>query len=116
MVAVEGTLTHLDSLGRARMVDVSEKAETVRWARARAVVRMSPGAAARVAAGDAPKGDVATVARLAAIQAAKRTDELIPLAHSLPLTHVEPSVTVDPEAGAGTPGARARPSGGTGGG
>jgi cyclic pyranopterin phosphate synthase len=56
---------------------------------------MSPDAAARVAAGDAPKGDVATVARIAAIQAAKRTDELIPLAHSLPLTHVEPTVTVD---------------------
>src|SRR5690348_18349267 len=81
------------------MVDVSEKTETVRWARARAVVRMSPEAAARVAAGDAPKGDVATVARLAAIQAAKRTDELIPLAHQLPLTVVDPAVIVDAEAG-----------------
>ena len=50
---------------------------------------MSPAAAARVAAGDNPKGDVAAVARIAAIQAAKRTDELIPLAHSLPLTHVD---------------------------
>src|SRR4051794_16038161 len=97
--AVEGTLTHLDERGNARMVDVSEKVETARWARARAVVRMSPQAAARVAAGDAPKGDVATVARLAAIQAAKRTDELIPLAHSLPLTHVEPTVSVDADAG-----------------
>src|SRR4051794_25802957 len=92
---VEGTLTHLDDRGNARMVDVSTKDESSRWARARAVVRMSPSAAARVAAGDAPKGDVATVARIAAIQAAKRTDELIPLAHSLPLTHVDPSVTVD---------------------
>ena len=96
---MEGALTHLDRAGRARMVDVSSKAETARFARARAVVRMSREAAERVAAGDAPKGDVATVARLAAIQAAKRTDELIPLAHSLPLTHVDPAVTVDPEAG-----------------
>src|SRR6187455_3144585 len=94
-----GALTHLDAAGRATMVDVSGKAPTDRWARARAVVRMSPDAAARVAAGDAPKGDVATVARIAAIQAAKRTDELIPLAHSLPLTHVDPAVTVVPEAG-----------------
>src|SRR3954449_3713399 len=109
-------MTHLDSRGRARMVDVSEKAETVRWARARAVVRMSPDAAARVAAGDAPKGDVATVARLAAIQAAKRTDELIPLAHSLPLTHVSPDVTVDPEAGTVTLVAEGRTSARTGGG
>ena len=99
MGAVEGTLTHLDSEGNARMVDVSEKAETLRWARARAVVRMSPETAARVQAGDAPKGDVLTVARLAAIQAAKRTDELIPLAHSLPLSGVETDITVDVEAG-----------------
>jgi cyclic pyranopterin phosphate synthase len=108
MDLVEGTLTHLDDAGNATMVDVSGKVETVRWARARAVVRMSPAAAARVAAGDAPKGDVATVARLAAIQAAKRTDELIPLAHSLPLTHVEPTVVVDPEAGTVTLTAEAR--------
>jgi cyclic pyranopterin monophosphate synthase len=114
MVLVEGTLTHLDSGGRARMVDVSAKTETVRWARARAVVRMSPEAAARVAAGDAPKGDVATVARLAAIQAAKRTDELIPLAHSLPLTHVAPDVQVDADAGTVTLIAEARTSARTG--
>src|SRR3954454_7521283 len=96
---MEGALTHLDRAGRARMVDVSSKAETARFARARAVVRMSRGAADRVPAGDAPRGDLATVARLAAIQAAKRTDELIPLAHSLPLTHVDPAVSVDPAAG-----------------
>jgi len=88
-------LTHLDSAGRARMVDVSAKAPTDRYARARAVVRMSTAAAARVAAGDAPKGDVAAVARIAAIQAAKRTDELIPLAHSLPLTKVGAEIDVD---------------------
>ena len=105
---MDGALTHLDAAGNARMVDVSDKHETQRWARARAVVSMSSEAAARVAAGDAPKGDVATVARLAAIQAAKRTDELIPLAHSLPLTHVDPAVIVDPEAGTVTLIAEAR--------
>jgi cyclic pyranopterin phosphate synthase len=111
---MEGTLTHLDRAGRARLVDVSAKAETARYARARAVVRMSRAAAERVAAGDAPKGDVATVARLAAIQAAKRTDELIPLAHSLPLTHVDPSITVDADAGTVTIVAEARTSARTG--
>jgi cyclic pyranopterin phosphate synthase len=92
-------LTHLDAAGRARMVDVSAKAPTDRYARARAVVRMSPAAAANVAAGDAPKGDVAAVARIAAIQAAKRTDELIPLAHQLPLTKVAAELDVDPAEG-----------------
>ena len=97
---MEGSaLTHLDPAGRARMVDVSAKAATERYARARSVVRMSREAAARVAAGDNPKGDVAAVARIAAIQAAKRTDELIPLCHSLPLTHVDPSIAIDAEAG-----------------
>jgi cyclic pyranopterin phosphate synthase len=96
---MEGVLTHLDSAGRARMVDVGTKAATDRRARARAVVRMSPAAAARVAAGDNPKGDVVAVARIAAIQAAKRTDELIPLCHQLPLTHVDPEITIDAAAG-----------------
>jgi cyclic pyranopterin monophosphate synthase len=99
MEAMEGALTHLDTAGRARMVDVGGKAATDRRARARAVVRMSPAAAARVAAGDNPKGDVIAVARIAAIQAAKRTDELIPLCHQLPLTHVDPQVTIDPAEG-----------------
>jgi cyclic pyranopterin phosphate synthase len=94
-----GALTHLDAAGRATMVDVSGKAPTDRWARARAVVRMSPDAAARVAAGDAPKGDVAGVARIAAIQAAKRTDELIPLCHQLPLSKVGAEIDVDAAAG-----------------
>jgi cyclic pyranopterin phosphate synthase len=108
MNVMEGALTHLDAAGRARMVDVSAKAATERWARARAVVRMSPAAAARVAAGENPKGDVAAVARIAAIQAAKRTDELIPLAHSLPLTHVDPAIAIDPEEGTVTVVAEAR--------
>ena len=93
-------LTHLDEQGRARMVDVGAKPETDRVAVARAVVRMAPGTAAAVAAGDAPKGDVVATARLAAIQAAKRTDELIPLAHTLPLHAVDAEIAVD--AGAGT--------------
>jgi cyclic pyranopterin phosphate synthase len=95
----EPALTHLDAEGTARMVDVSGKDVTERWARARAVVRMTPETAARVVAGDLPKGDVAAVARLAAIQAAKRTDELIPLCHSLPLTHVDCAMEVDAAAG-----------------
>jgi cyclic pyranopterin phosphate synthase len=95
----EGRLTHLDPAGAARMVDVSAKPETERVAIARARVRMSPETAAAVAAGDAPKGDVVTVSRLAAIQAAKRTDELIPLAHTLPLSAVDADVSVDPAAG-----------------
>ena len=108
------SLTHLDAAGRAAMVDVSAKAETDRWARARAVVRMSPEAAAKVAAGDAPKGDVAAVARIAGIQAAKRTDELIPLAHQLPLTKVGAEIEVDAEAGAVTVIAEARTTARTG--
>src|SRR5829696_3218101 len=70
---MEAELTHLDAAGTARMVDVSAKLPTERYARARAVVRMSPEAAGRVARGDNPKGDVASVARIAAIQAATVT-------------------------------------------
>jgi cyclic pyranopterin phosphate synthase len=103
-----GQLTHLDASGRARMVDVSAKEETARTATARALVRMSPATAARVAAGDAPKGDVVAVARIAAIQAAKRTDELIPLCHSLALTQLDPEVAVDADAGTVTVTATAR--------
>lgn len=89
-------LTHLGEDGRARMVDVGAKETTERRAVARAVVRMSPETAARVRAGDAPKGDVLGTARIAGIQAAKRTDELIPLCHSLPLSFVD----VEAEVGA----------------
>ncbi len=77
------------------MVDVTAKAATDRWARARAVVRMQPETAARVLAGDLPKGDVVAVARFAAIQAAKKTSDLIPLCHPLPLTHVDCEVDID---------------------
>jgi len=92
-------LTHLDAGGAARMVDVGAKPPTRRLARAEALVRMSPATAAAVRDGDAPKGDVVGTARLAGIQAAKRTDELIPLAHSLPLAHVDVEVEVDAAGG-----------------
>jgi cyclic pyranopterin phosphate synthase len=94
-----GDLTHLDASGSARMVDVGGKPATQRRARAEVTVRMSQATAATVLAGDAPKGDVVGTARLAGIQAAKRTDELIPLAHQLPLSHVNVAVEVDGESG-----------------
>jgi cyclic pyranopterin phosphate synthase len=93
------SLTHLDEEGSARMVDVGDKAVTERRAVARAVVRMSPPTAAAVAAGDAPKGDVLGTARIAGIQAAKRTGELIPLCHPLPLDFVGVEAEVDADAG-----------------
>jgi cyclic pyranopterin phosphate synthase len=82
-------LTHLDESGSARMVDVSAKEITRRHAVARAFVRMAPETAAAVAAGNAPKGDVLGVARVAGIQAAKQTGALIPLCHPLGLDHVD---------------------------
>jgi len=93
-------LTHLDEEGTARMVDVGAKEATPRRAVARAIVRMSPETAARVAAGDAPKGDVLGVARIAGIQAAKRTGDLIPLCHPIGLDHVDIDAQLD--VGAGT--------------
>ena len=81
------------------MVDVGAKASTERYARAAASVRMAPETAAAVASGDAPKGDVITTARIAGIQAAKRAADLVPLAHPLPLTHVDVEITVDASTG-----------------
>ena len=101
-------LTHLDAQGTARMVDVGDKPATDRRAIARAVVRMSPETAAKVAAGDAPKGDVLGTARIAGVLAAKRTGELIPLCHPLGLDHVDVDATVDPAAGTVTLTAEAR--------
>ncbi len=92
-------LTHLDDAGSARMVDVGAKPETQRRATARARVRMSAQTAAALAAGDAPKGDVLGTARLAGIGAAKRTWELIPLAHPLALDFVDIEGRVDAAAG-----------------
>jgi cyclic pyranopterin phosphate synthase len=107
-------LPHLAAAGRATMVDVRGKAPSDRGARARAIVRMSPEAAAKVAAGDAPKGDVAGVARIAGIQAAKRTDELIPLCHQLPLSKAGVEIEVDAGAGLVTVIAEARTTARTG--
>jgi cyclic pyranopterin phosphate synthase len=92
-------LTHLDEEGTARMVDVGAKEATPRRAVARAIVRMTPDTAARVAAGDAPKGDVLGVARIAGIQAAKRTGDLIPLCHPIGLDHVDIDAQLDVDAG-----------------
>ncbi len=89
-----GDLTHTDSAGTARMVDVGAKAVTERRAVAQALVLMSRETADAVRRGDAPKGDVLGVARIAGIQAAKRTDELIPLCHSLPLSFVDVEIEV----------------------
>jgi len=92
-------LTHLDAAGSARMVDVGAKEVTARRAVARAIVRMSPATARRVADGDAPKGDVLGTARLAGIMAAKRTGELIPLCHPIGLDHVDVDAQIDVDAG-----------------
>ena len=94
-MAKEPKLSHLDAQGQARMVDVGDKKESDRRARARAVLRMSPETAAIVERGDAPKGDVLGTARIAGIQAAKRTDELIPLAHPLPITFIDVEAELD---------------------
>jgi cyclic pyranopterin phosphate synthase len=79
-------LSHVDESGAIRMVDVGSKPVSRRRARARAVVRMAPETSARLA--ELPKGDALAAARLAGIMAAKRTAELIPLCHPLPLTHL----------------------------
>lgn len=94
------SLTHLSEDGSARMVDVGAKQISQRVARAVVTVRMSPETAALVAAGDAPKGDVIGSARIAGIFAAKRTAELIPLTHPLPLDFVDVRAEID--AGTGT--------------
>ena len=107
-------LTHLDSAGRARMVDVGEKPATERRAVARAVVRVSSQTARAVLVGNAPKGDVLGVARIAGIQAAKRTAELIPLCHPLPLSFVGVEGSIDADAGTITLTSEARTTGPTG--
>jgi cyclic pyranopterin phosphate synthase len=93
-------LTHIDARGQARMVDVAAKGETRRIARAGGSIRMRPATLRLIASGAARKGDVLGVARTAAIQAAKRTSELIPLCHPLALTHVSVDFKPDRKAGA----------------
>jgi cyclic pyranopterin phosphate synthase len=94
------SLTHLDEQGRAHMVDVGDKPATARLAVAAGCVRMQAETLALLLDGDSPKGDVLAVARIAGIQAAKRTDSLIPLCHSLGLD----SVAVEFRADEGLPG------------
>jgi cyclic pyranopterin phosphate synthase len=88
-------LSHLDAEGRARMVDVSAKPVTARWARATGSIRMQPATLAAIRANELAKGDALGVARIAGIMAAKRTAELIPLCHPLPLTDITVEITVD---------------------
>lgn len=87
--------THFDAQGQAHMVDVAEKAETRRVARAAGVIRMRPETLQLLTAGGSKKGDVLGVARIAAIQGAKRAAELIPLCHPLPLTRVTVDFRID---------------------
>jgi len=90
--------SHLDESGRARMVDVGHKPAQKRTASAEGVVRCQPATIAALRERALPKGDVLTVAQIAAIQAAKRTDELIPLCHSLPIDAVHISFDIEPDA------------------
>jgi cyclic pyranopterin phosphate synthase len=83
-----GALTHFDAQGQAHMVDVSAKPETHRVARATGVIRMRPKTLQLIESGDAKKGDVIGIARVAAIQGAKRTADLVPLCHPLAITRI----------------------------
>ena len=91
----DSSLTHFDAAGQAHMVDVAAKAETHRVARATGVIRMKPETLALITQGSAKKGDVIGIARIAAIQGAKRTAELIPLCHPLPITRVGVEFEID---------------------
>lgn len=108
MSDTEEELTHLDARGRARMVEVAGKPVTQREAVAACEVRMAPATARLLLDGELPKGDALPVVRIAGIQAAKRTHELIPLCHQLALTSVEVEVAVDAEQGVATITATAR--------
>jgi cyclic pyranopterin phosphate synthase len=88
-------LTHFDAQGQAHMVDVSAKDSTHRVARATGLIRMQPGTLALITSGSAKKGDVLGVARIAAIQGAKRTADLVPLCHPLPITRVAVDFELD---------------------
>lgn len=107
-------LSHIDKQGRATMVDVSAKAETDRTAVAEGIVTLRPNILAMIAEGRMPKGDVLTTARLAGIMAAKRTDQLIPLCHGLPVAFVGVEFALDPDASTITITATARTTGKTG--
>jgi cyclic pyranopterin phosphate synthase len=94
-MAMDDQLTHLDEHGAARMVDVGAKPETERVAVAGGAVYMQPETLRLIRDGAIKKGDVLTVARIAGVMAAKRTSELIPLCHPLPLTHLDVDLVLD---------------------
>lgn len=93
----EAQLTHLNAEGEARMVDISAKVATKRQAIAGGRVRMQRATFEAILAGNAPKGDVLGISRIAGIMAAKQTSQLIPLCHPLPLQKVEVNISPDPE-------------------
>lgn len=97
---MNGPLTHFDAAGQAHMVDVGAKSETERVARAAGRIVMLPATLALVRDGNAKKGDVLGIARIGGIQAAKRTSDLIPLCHPVPLTRVAVEFTIDEAANA----------------
>ena len=97
-------LTHLDASGRARMVDIGQKAETARVAYAEGAIRMSVEAMSAIERNELSKGDAIATARIAGVMAAKRTSELIPLCHPLSLTDAGIDIDFDPE----LPGLRVR--------
>lgn len=98
MAGTRAQFTHFDAAGQAQMVDVGDKVVSKRIARAAGRILMRPETLALIREGKASKGDVLGVARIAAIQAAKRTADLIPLAHPLPLTHVAVEFGIEPDA------------------
>jgi cyclic pyranopterin phosphate synthase len=96
-MVTDNPLTHFNTDGQAHMVDVGHKSESHRLARASGSITMAPQTLAKIREGNAAKGDVLGVARIAAIQASKRTGELIPLCHPLGLTHVDVVFAIDSE-------------------
>lgn len=108
------TLTHLDEGGRARMVDVSDKESTAREALARGRVRMATETLQQVLAGNTPKGDIRAVCEIAGVMGGKRTADLIPLCHPLPLTSLKVAIEPDEAASALIVTARAKTIGPTG--
>src|SRR3954447_6402914 len=98
--ASSGDLTHLDERGRARMVDVSAKGETVRVATARGRVLMRPETLRLIQSGGVKKGDVLAIAQVAGVMGAKKTSDIIPLCHPLPITGVDLTFDLDEDASA----------------
>ncbi len=107
-------LSHVDDAGRARMVDISAKASTQRMARARGSIRMRPETLKAIQDNEIAKGDVLTVAKIAGVMGGKRTAELIPLCHPLPLTDLQLQLSIDESLPGVTVEATARTAGATG--